>query len=262
MQEAETARHINDDSTRQALNKYIGDRVSLHFSSMPSDVESAGGRLAAVTSDGYHLTAYHVVRDRTCFIEKTKMIRQPPRGPFPSSTLDQYFSTKRYPGRLVWHDAEQDLAVVKFPLTDSPHFKTLTNTPQSGNLVYSADDQGRGVFPANGRHGTSTENLVGNGSFFAAGKVLFLTQQNQGAGITQISTTLVGRGGMSGAPLVTTTHELCGIIQRIEMPGLFGSPRTVASMMAPAFLHAIIEADRAEQDLAAQPAASVDSNSE
>lgn len=126
----------------------------------------------------------------------------------------------------------------------------------------SADDQGRGVFPANGQNETSTEDLLGNGSFFAAGKVMFSPRQNLGARITRISTTLVGRGGMSGAPLVTTDHELCGIIQRIEMPGLFRSPKTVASMIAPDFLHEIIKADRAEQDVAVHPAAAVDSKSE
>lgn len=248
LQEAETARHIKDDSARTTLKEYIGGRVSLVYSAMPSDAESDGGRVTAVTSDGYHLTAYHVVRDLTFFIEKTKMIRQPPKGTYESSMIDRYFSRHRYPGRLVWHDADHDLAIVKFPLTDSPHFKTTMDSPEKGDLVYTADDEGRGFIPANEQNETSFENLLGNGRFFAAGKVRSSSRRNLVGRITQISTTLVGRGGMSGAPLVTTDHELCGIIQRIELPEFFRSPKTVASMIAPDLLHEIIESDRAEQE--------------
>jgi len=248
LQEAETARHIKDDSARATLKKSIGERVSLVYSAMPSDAESDGGRVTAVTSDGYHLTAYHVVRDRTFFIEKTKMIRQPPKGPFKSSTIDRYFSKQRYPGRLVWHDPDNDLAIVKFPFTNSSHFKTAMDTPEKGDLVYTADDEGRGFIPANEQNETSFENMLGNGRFFAAGTVRSSSRRNRGARITQITTTLVGRGGMSGAPLVTTDHELCGIIQRIKLPGFFRSPKTVASMIPPDLLHEIIETDRAEQE--------------
>lgn len=253
LQEVETARHIKDESTRSALEEYIADRVSLVFRVMPSKVKSPGGRVAAVTSDGYHLTAYHVVRDRKFFIEKTKMIRQPPMGiPFEGSMIGRYFSTKRYFGRLVWHDADRDLAIVKFPLNDSPHFESVRNSMQSGELVFTADDEGRGVLPANERNQTSIEDFVGNGWFFAAGKVMSSAGKKQEARITQFSTTLVGRGGMSGAPLVTTDHELCGIIQRIENLGFFQSPKTVAAMIAPDLLHEIIKTDRAEQGAAPQ----------
>ena len=177
MQEQETARHLSDDHVMAAMKKHVGDRVSLvyttpdHDGAEPYPGISSGGRAAALTSDGYFITAYHVVQDVPFHIKKTKVIKQPPAEPFKTSDMNQYFVTSRYAGGLVWCDPDLDLAILKFPLTNWPHFTDLKVPPQRGDTLFTADDEGRLFAPVNEQGISTMESAVGNGAFFAAGQV-------------------------------------------------------------------------------------------
>lgn len=250
IQAEETARHIGDRRTAAAIAEHIGERVSLLFVGFGDEERDSapelppGGRAAALTSDGYFLTACHVVEEGPFYIEETKTIRRPPPGPISGDDVDRYFSTKRYFGRLVWSDPRLDLAILKFPVTNWPHFENLKVPPEPGDIVFTADGEGRGFVPADAQGNFDIDNFIGDGSFFAAGKVRGPATRNPKSRSVRFSTTMVVRGGMSGAPLVTSAYELCGITSRIEGLGPFLTPRTAASMIEPDRLFEIIEADR------------------
>ncbi len=250
LQNEETDRHISDGVSRVDLKRYIGARVSILFidgsngKTDSSGAASDAGRATALTSDGYFITACHVVQGHTFFIEETAMIRTPPSGSFKKSDIGRFLSTKRYPGRLVWCDPAVDLAILKFPVANWPHFQALKVPPLRGDVVFSADDQGRSAVPIGKRGVASFGSAVGNGAFFAAGEVRTTPTRNRETKSIEVSTSLVARGGMSGAPLVTGSHELCGIISRVESFGFSRSRKTIALMIEPEVLSGIIEADR------------------
>lgn len=252
LQEEETARHVSDDITKAGMARHIGERVSLIFVDTTKEAASfsgdlpPGGRAAALTSDGYFLTAHHVVKSAPFYIEKSKMIRKPPAS-FRTADINLYFSKNRYYGRLVWSAPSLDLAILKFAGTNWAHFDDLKILQQRGDTVFTADDQGRSFIPADEEGKTSSKDAVGNGRFFAAREILrtaILDPKSKGL---KLSTTLAARGGMSGAPLVTSNYELCGIISRVEGLGHFHTSRTIANMIAPETIFEIVESDRIEQ---------------
>ncbi len=169
LQAEETVRHIDDQAARALMKKYIGDRVSFVFPvavNEPTDSPGgsiAGGRAAALTSDGYFLTAYHVVQNHSFHIQKTEMIRRPPRN-FNISDIGNYYSNDRYPGRLVWCNPDIDLAILKFPVENWPTFKEIKFPPQQGETVFTADNEGYSLAV------NTVDNAMGNGAFFAAVK--------------------------------------------------------------------------------------------
>ncbi|GAA5126923.1 trypsin-like peptidase domain-containing protein [Luteolibacter yonseiensis] len=231
LQKTETDRHIGDGKEKKAMRDHIGARVGLVSTGSSDRPDSsaygvpAGGRAAAVTADGYYLTAWHVVRDKPFFIE-TDLLKKP------------------HPGRLVWSDPDADLALLKIAPTGGPFFKKMKATSPPGDIVFSADRKGRGVL-APDKNGTyDLRKITGNGSFFAAGKVLDSKGRDLGQGLHDFPTTLVARGGMSGAPVVTADGGLCGILSRIEWSVFHTRLRTIAVMIEPERLSDIIEKDR------------------
>lgn len=249
LQEEETSRHFSDEKTRNDLVKQIEERTHFIYT-RPTKGDTkitrqfSGGRAGAVTADGYFLTAYHVVQDVLFYLEKTEMIRNPPMEGFPTSQMNKYFSTKRYPGRLVWQNSDLDLAILKFSVTNWPSFTDFKVPPDQGDLVIAADDEGYGFIVANDEGQTDAGNMIGNGDFMAAGLIREGVKKDSESSSAVFSTTLVARGGMSGAPVVTDSQELCGIIVRGEGFFPFQSPRTVAVMIEPGILFEIIEFDR------------------
>ena len=235
-QSSETDRHIGNDAYRSALEKRIGERVGFVFtnSSDGSPDSKREGRAAVVTSDGYFLTAYHVVQDSSFFFKDDT---RPDHGRMVG---------RRHQGRLVWCDPAIDLAVVKFPVQLS-HFTHLKVPVDDGEVVFAADDEGHGTLVANEEGIYSLGTATGNGSFFAAGEIVGTPERSRGTEGYEISTTLVARAGMSGSPLVTRDGELCGIITRVEWGWLGKFRKTVATMIEPDLLFKIIEADRKQR---------------
>ncbi len=250
IQEKETVRHITDDNQKTRIKEYIGKRVRIVFSEggteLPDEIHTAG-RAAALTQDGYFITAYHVVQDRAFYIEQTNMIRRPPSRGFKTSEISRYFSSSRHRGRLVWSNPDADLAILKFPIEGHPYFNLLEANPTKEQIVFSADDEGYGSSPADKRGEVRRENLVGNGVFFAAGSVLDGPDKFLPATASTFSTSLVARRGMSGAPLVTADFKLCGVLSRMEGFGRFQSLRTVAATIDPSLIEDLVADDRDQQ---------------
>ncbi|MBK1884337.1 trypsin-like peptidase domain-containing protein [Luteolibacter pohnpeiensis] len=249
IQREETDRYITDDNQKRHLKDYLGKRVRIVYSGdalEPSDGFLSAGRAAALTQDGYFLTAFHVVEGHAFYIEETKMLRKPPSHEFKTSESSKYISNQRSPGRLVWSDSKADIAILKFPVKGHPYFDNY-EANQTGLTVFTADDEGYGTFAADARGEVCLENLVGNGAFFAAGCILEGTDERPAARATTFSTSLVARRGMSGAPLVTSNYGLCGVLSRVEGIGPFQKPRTIATMIDPRLIAELVAADRKAQ---------------
>ncbi|MES2660904.1 MAG: serine protease [Verrucomicrobiota bacterium] len=247
IQNEETARHVTDGASKAAIKSNLGERVRIVFSEdiqNPSQDFPAAGRAAALTQDGYFITAYHVVEDGPFYIQETKRIRRPPAGGFKTSETSKYFSKRRYAGRLVWSNPAADVAILKFPVKGQPCFKDFEVAPAPGSIVYSADDEGYWALAADERGEFRLENRVGNGDFFAAGRISGKVEEDAESNTLTLTTTLVARGGMSGSALVTTRLGLCGVLSRVEGFVPFQKPKTLAVMIEPGFISELIKADR------------------
>jgi hypothetical protein len=252
IQEEETVRYFPQADARKHLKKLVGEYVSIVCqdpggdSVMASFPRSENGRAVAISSDGYYLTAYHVVRDLPFFLYQQTATPDPERG--------IVMKERRHVGRLVWGDPDLDIALLKFNRTNVPHIEKMRMLVQIHEVVYSADDEGWGAFsPAQNTEDGSIDmdSWVGNGSFFAAGEIVSSGHPGTRADAMQHITTLVARGAMSGAPLITAEGELCGVIVGAKMPekrNWFDRsvtiPRTYASMIDPQVIREKIRADR------------------
>lgn len=242
--QAETTRKFKPQEPRWSeLTQLIGERVIMIAPDTPREYTRSElidfGRGAALTSDGYFLTAEHVV-DGPFTWRRYRGYDQLEFGRvYTAQERSALISEEILPGRLVWSDPDLDLAIVKFEVSRQPHFDRLKATVRAGEIVCSADEKGTGVLG----NGKRLASMVGNGSFDTAGEVIQSAPLKKAIGGTRTSLSLVARGGMSGAPVVTLDGELCGIISRAERKP-FGRVRTVAMMAAPDQIRSIIEADR------------------
>lgn len=231
LQRVQSAHFIPHQKSQEHFIRQFGPKVWTIRSGDPSGKFNTptelieGGRGAAITNDGYFLTAHHVIEGPAFFL--TNLTEKPIRG------------------RLVWADPVTDLAVVKFPKSTPNYFRKMLFPVSVHTTVLSTDDQGITISLEG-----SQDQGVGNGPFFSAGNVLSHKPYGGGPGHT-IMTSLVGRGGMSGSPLVTQNGELCGILSRVNLTlnvtsaKVWKSSRTTARMMSPNLIRAIIQKDRA-----------------
>ncbi|MES2438794.1 MAG: serine protease [Verrucomicrobiota bacterium] len=198
------------------------------------------GRAVPVTADGYYLTAWHVV-DGGGFRLSNSVLSET------GLRIDEY------PGRIVWHDKLADLAVVKFPFRPPYLFKAGETTLVKGEPVFSGasgKNSGTLAIAPNSSGAYHLEDVlkngIGNGDFQTAGKVVAVSL-HAGPPLRTVShSTLVGRGGMSGGPVVDDKGRLVGIVTGGQAT-LFSPPTTSFSMLDPEALHQMIRADRGRQ---------------
>ena len=247
---------IPSKNTRQRLAKTCGPKVSFITSGNASRFGSASGRAAAISSDGYFLTAYHVVAQSPFFLSENKNNFTPEQ----QKQLNErkFLLYEKEPiekklGRLVWFDKGADLAIVKFDHSSPSYFKNLKFPSSVGEVVYSSDDQGIIALPSGA---TSTEDIdtlgIGNGPYFSAGSILFSQLFTHGPGVHTIGATLIARGGMSGGPIVNLEGELCGVLSLAGVSYSQGEnevkliARSTSRMLPPSTLRSIIRQDRAK----------------
>ncbi|RYD28384.1 MAG: serine protease [Verrucomicrobiaceae bacterium] len=206
-----------------------GKEIRQFFSGKVALIKLAGspvpvGRAVPLTRDGYMLTAWHVV-DKGAFV------------------LSDTVSLKPLPKRemsLVWHDAGMDLALVKFSFHPGAVFDPERVPPAVGDLVFSGAQGGNsGVLYGSAR----MDDGVGNGPYQTAGRVTKVRVKSTPVPHVVHHSTLVGRGGMSGGPVVTENGKLTGVVLRVDTH-LFSSPTTAFTMIAPDSLDRIIREDR------------------
>ena len=204
------------------------------------DVLMQSGRGAALTEDGYFLTAFHVVEDGPFVWNRLRgMERLQPGRSYTATERAALIRNESFRGRLVWSDADLDLAIVKFEVNGLVHFGGLVNDIESGQTIFTADDGGASLVDLGGR----SSDQVGNGDFVAAGSIIARIRGSDEIGGLQLKTSLVARGGMSGAPLVTGDGQLCGILTGAVRDRL-GRIFSVASMIRTETIRSIIDEDR------------------
>ena len=179
------------------------------------------GRGAALTRDGYYLTANHVV-DAT-------------DNP---GLLDFSRAPGVHRGRVVKRFEAADIALVKFDFRPRAWFSDWQEGPVEGEHVFAAaaTDQWQ------------QEPLSGNGGFEASGDAIEVLpiRGGEGFGAKAAKTTLPARGGMSGAPLVDSKGRLVGIMLESRDAPLRppGFKISVSGMISPEILETLVKEDR------------------
>jgi S1-C subfamily serine protease len=195
------------------------------------------GRAAPISADGYYLTAWHVVEKGDFRLSNSVSSANPLR-------------VVEYPGRVVWHDSSADLAIVKFGYRPSARFSAQQPPLAEGEAVFSgASGLNSGTrltrLNASGRYDLNDliRTSFGNGDFRTAGKITNVRVLDKGSLRWIYESTLVGRGGMSGAPVVNSKGHLVGIVTGGQAKPLSGL-RTTFSMLDPTAMEEILHADR------------------
>ena len=235
---------LPSESDRVDVMKFFAPRVGFLILGEPNKTSVGSGRAAAVSRDGYYLTASHVIGDDAFYLSETKVGKALPQGIhiMTQEQLNQYIQTKHYRGRVVWRNSELDLAVVKFDKRNSQYFKSISGDVTKDSVLFSADDSGLGMI-ATDRKGS--EKMIGNGPFLVAGSVTSIKRGQHLPDDHLIATNLIGRGGMSGSPLADRDGILRGIVLHIDVNHLApGRRKTVAGAISNTRLQQIIAADR------------------
>lgn len=179
------------------------------------------GRGAALTRDGYFLTANHVVdaTDVPCM-------------------LDLGRSPGVHRGRVVERFESCDMALVKFDIRLKEWFTEWEKAPKVGEQLFAAAATGS----------WQQAQLSGNGGFQGSGQVIEVAPIYGGSSIGAMAakTSLPARGGMSGAPLVNSDGGLVGVMLEsrdapLHLPDFKVS---VSGMVAPEVLKRMIDEDR------------------
>ena len=221
----------------EGIKEFFRDRVGLIASSQNG---FPSGRAAPLSTDGYFLTAWHVVNEGEFYLSDFVKLK-----PFPEGVVfkaEDYYRIDRHPGRVVWRDKKVDLAIVKFDFeVPSEHvFSPANYIGATGAGVFSA------AFGTNSGSLLVTESIadgIGNGPYQTAGVILNSRKVKASHTSVIYRSNLVARGGMSGGPVVDSSGNLIGIIARIHSV-LFDSPTTSFTMIRAKDIFALIEQDR------------------
>lgn len=233
LQEASVSRYEAQPIAGQSIDEFFKDKVgliALKGGSLPV------GRAVPISKDGYYLTAWHVVASGNFQLSDSNYSGSKPQ-------------VSMHPGRVVWHDRQADLAIVKFEFRPVSLFRTQGFSLGKGDAVFSGANgrnSGTLVIPP-GPDGTYRLDDVlrkgtGNGRFRTAGAVTNLRALIGEPSRMIYESTLVGRGGMSGGPVVNRDGRLVGIVTSARET-MFSAPKTVFSMIDPVALDAIVRED-------------------
>lgn len=248
LQKKQFLQYVPENQDRLRIQAFLADRVRRVTTTSTRGLV-AGGRAAALTSDGYFLTAHHVVNDGNPILyrgisEALSKLKEGEVRVFNSSETSELTRLK---GRLVWSNPELDIAIVKFPIRIKNTFDQLNYGAMTGSLVFAGDDEGFLITKASKMQNFDPDKISdlkprGDPPFLAAGEIKE-TIVVRGA-IFNISD-MISRGGMSGSPVVDTKGALCGIISRASSSSIFRpTVRTTSIMIPPEEIRGIIERDR------------------
>ena len=231
----------------ELVNQFAQPRTTQIFNNLELDATqrhlgaTSTGLATILTSDGYALTAAHVLDDGPASI---LTLRTPRRGqltltsagtvllspdhpnrPSRVSTKD----LKAHPIRLVHRFRGTDLALIKLPLHPGKQFHLANTPPTTGATLFS--------------YGS---NISGNSS---AGKTLRVSQPRSlkpAATIWSLTTSIPLQKGDSGGPVMNPDGSLAAIISRGQTDLLANRiTATIAVGISPKTLRNLIDADRA-----------------
>jgi len=236
LQEASISQYGERPIAGQSIDEFFRNKVGLIAT---DGGELPVGRVVPISKDGYYLTAWHVVADARFRLSEANVV-------------GNRVQADEYPGRVVWHDTSADLAIVKFDVRPSVSFKTRAPL-EKGETVFSGANGRNGGTLVTKPNATGTYNLeeslkagIGNGPFRTAGAVTNLSTLNGEPSRIIYESTLVGRGGMSGGPVVNREGYLVGIVTSGHAT-IFSAPKAVFSMIDPVALNSIVQADRSRR---------------
>lgn len=229
------------------LSEFFGPRTAwiisadsgmLDGNQSSSPLIDVGGRAAAVSNDGYFLTAGHVVEDG-----RPLMVLSPYHahaGARPGMIDGQPVVLS--PGRIVRHFAPSDLALVKFDWTPAAHFSVTEPDPSWGAEVFTAATSGVLIDDRNRRE------AIGNGPFQARGRIVHTRRHEDRPDVLRMTTTIPVRGGMSGAPVADAEGRLIGILTAGTMSRLrYRAISSELEQLDAAVIYDAIEDDRDQQ---------------
>ena len=201
------------------------------------------GRAVPISSDGYFLTAWHVVDEGAFYLSDFVQLK-----PFPKEGVAfagrDYYRVDRHMGKVVWRDKKSDLAVVKFDYQPQYVFTFAGGRSEVGTKVYSAAfGTNSGSLVTSGIEGAG--DGVGNGPYQTAGTIFGVETIRGSRPAFVYQSSLVARGGMSGGAVVNSAGQLVGVLSHINS-GFFSPPTTAFSMAEAAAIQEIIANDRAQ----------------
>ncbi|MEM6279879.1 MAG: serine protease [Verrucomicrobiota bacterium] len=185
--------------------------LELGFSVPIASGGSGFGSCAPVTSDGYFLTAAHVISHEDSFVLYAT-----------SSSRRTYIDYA--PIRVVYRNDEADFAIVK------------ANVKTPRYLRYRRESL------------TPETTLFAGGWMHEKGGGVFLeTQPVSGeSGYRKVVTTLPMIKGDSGSPLIDQKGRLCGVLSTMRLGVVVKmKPKSTAVMLEPSKIEALIRSDRA-----------------
>jgi len=220
------ANHLVEGKKKAFLKKHVGDRVEGIWRKRDASLSPSSGNLgligraAAVSLDGYFLTAYHVVDDGPFYLyesiatakyERDFEVAKSKGEPliFSREKRKEYFKDKIEVGRIVWSDPQSDLALIKFDRVSDTYFEDFSKSLDRGVIVIAADDKGTGRLPSGG----SIDQVEGNWYYFGAGKIVEVKRLS--SSVSQVVSTMVARKGMSGSAITDVNGDFCGVLSSI-----------------------------------------------
>lgn len=189
--------------------------LELGFSVPIAKGGSGFGSCAAVTGDGYFLTATHVLAHEDSYVLYATSNR--------NKTYIEYA-----PIRVVYKDEQADFAIVKAEVSTPRHLK-YRRKPLTEESV-----------------------LFAGGWMHEKGGGLFLEYQavpghEENRDYKKVITTLPMIKGDSGSPLIDQKGQICGVLSTMRLGVIIKmKPKSTAVMMAPEKIEAIIRKDRAK----------------
>ncbi|MEM7143552.1 MAG: serine protease [Verrucomicrobiota bacterium] len=223
-----------------------GQSIDEFFSRKVAFIESdagASGRAAPISRDGYFLTAAHVIDDGPFYFTNLVILKTIPSPLTQSGSVlpNEYFLIENLPGRAVWSDKKSDLAIIHFDHRSPEYFQKMTDNIPEGTPVFAGSNEGILFTEQN------VEDGVGNGPFETAGHVVAVKNARGDLPFTTYQSTLVGRGGMSGTPVVDDQGQLVGILTGLLQTihwNLKLETKARFSMIDPSLIQSIIARDR------------------
>ncbi|MDF1823844.1 MAG: serine protease [Verrucomicrobiales bacterium] len=186
--------------------------LELGFSVPIAKGGSGFGSCAPVTSDGYFLTASHVISHEESYVLYAT-----------SNSSKTYIDYA--PVRVVYRNEAADFAIVKAEVRTPRYLRYRRETL------------------------TTDSTLFAGGWMHEKGGGLYLESQPiQGqAGYSKVITTLPMIKGDSGSPLIDQKGRLCGVLSTMRLGVIVKmKPKSTAVMLEPSKIEALIRSDRAK----------------